>query len=495
VAVIDQSPGRIDDPAGAGARLKDATAGRKEFFTLCTYSLGEGASSLVMNGINGFAMLFYTEALGLPAAMAGAALSVSVFWEALSEPAMGYISDNTRSRWGARFPWILGGGVLMAAAFAAIWTVPTSLRSDPTQVFAYLVAANLLLRTSLTAFFVPYLAVGFEIVPSYNGRSRLQAVRQVANMAANFLGPALAWKVFFPDVTGAEGQVIVGTRQPDNYLHMGLTFGAVAAVLVLLMIWGSRASIQDNRAVRREGMIKHGRIRGFWLEFKPIVQNSLARRIFTLTFLACAGMVLMSSLQGYLFVYFMHFDSTQRVVAHGSTMISMAIGGALSAWASARFDKKGAAAIGAGLSALGAGILALAFLPPWVPRSGTIGLTVFVGGEGLYWCGAGVVLPVLTAMIGDVSEIARRRSGLSQMGGFAAAFSLAMRMAISFSLLLSGWLLGIIGFDPGLIPSGSVVGRLGAAAFFGSVLMCIVFLERLRRYPLNRRLFDQEMVG
>jgi len=473
--------------------MKDATAGRTEFFRLCMYSFGEGANSLIMNGVNGFAMLFYTEALGLPAAMAGAALSVSVFWEALSEPAMGYISDNTRSRWGARFPWILAGGVLMAAAFIAIWTVPASLRSDPTLVFAYLVAANLVLRTSLTAFFVPYLAVGFEIVPSYNGRSRLQAVRQVAGMAANFLGPALAWKVFFHDTSGAQGQVIVGTRQPDNYLHMGLVFGVVAAALVLLMIWGSRAAIRDNRTAPRNAPAGQGWIRGFWLEFKPILQNSRARRVFTLTFLASAGMVLMSSLEGYLFVYFMHFDSTQRVVAHGSTMIAMAVGGALSAWASSLFDKKGAAAIGGVLSALGAGILALAFLSPWIPRSGTIGLAVFVGGEGLYWCGAGVVLPVLTAMIGDVSEIARHRSGLSQMGGFGATFSLAMRMAISFSLLMSGWLLGVIGFDPGLVPRSGVVWRLGAVAFFGSLLMCAVFLERLNRYPLNRRLFEQEM--
>jgi len=493
VAVIEQSPRRIGNPAGAEARMKDTTAGRKEFFTLGFYSLGEGASSLVMNGINGFAMLFYTDALRLPAALAGAALSVSVFWEALSEPAMGFISDNTRSRWGSRFPWIFAGGLLMAAAFIAIWTVPAALRSNPTLVFAYLVAANLLLRTSLTAFFVPYLAVGFEIVPSYNGRSRMQAVRQVANMAANFFGPALAWKLFFRDLTGADGQPIVGTRQPDNYLHMGLVFGSAAAVLVLLMIWGSRASIEDNRSLDRDALAKHGVMRGFWLEFKPILQNALARRIFVLTFLACAGMVLMSSLQGYLFVYFMHFDSTQRVVAHGSTMIAMAVGGALSAWASSRFDKKGAAAIGAAVSALGAAALAGAFLPAWIPRSGTMGLSVFVGGEGLYWCGAGVVLPVLTAMIGDVAEIARRRSGLSQIGGFAATFSLAMRMAIAFSLLLSGWLLGIIGLDPGLPPSGGVAWRLGAAAFFGSISMCALFLERLNRYPLNRRLFDQEM--
>jgi len=68
-----------------------------------TYAVGEGANSLVMNGIFGFAMIYYTKALGLDPFWAGIAMSVSMFWEAISEPLMGHISDHTRSRWGRRY--------------------------------------------------------------------------------------------------------------------------------------------------------------------------------------------------------------------------------------------------------------------------------------------------------------------------------------------------------------------------------------------------------
>ena len=66
------------------------------------YGLGECAYSLVSNGFYGFAMLYYTEALDLSPIFAGLAMSVSMFWEAITEPVMGNVSDRTRSRFGRR---------------------------------------------------------------------------------------------------------------------------------------------------------------------------------------------------------------------------------------------------------------------------------------------------------------------------------------------------------------------------------------------------------
>ena len=111
------------------------------------YGLGECANSLIMNGFFGFAMLYYTEALGLSPALAGMAMSVSVFWEAISEPVMGHVSDHTRSRFGRRHPWMLLGGLMMALCFFFIWAVPSGLVGHATPLFWYLVVMNLLLRT------------------------------------------------------------------------------------------------------------------------------------------------------------------------------------------------------------------------------------------------------------------------------------------------------------------------------------------------------------
>ncbi|OHB54093.1 MAG: hypothetical protein A2Y12_12595 [Planctomycetes bacterium GWF2_42_9] len=90
---------------------------------LC-FSLGDGASSLMLNTIWGFAMLYYTNALGLDYKLAGIAMAVAVLWDAFMDPIMGYISDNTRSRFGRRHPYILVGGILLAVTFYYMWTIP-----------------------------------------------------------------------------------------------------------------------------------------------------------------------------------------------------------------------------------------------------------------------------------------------------------------------------------------------------------------------------------
>ena len=196
-----------------------------------TYSLGECANSLVMNGIFGFAMLFYTKALGLDPRWAGFAMSLSVFWEAITEPVMGHISDNTRSRWGRRHPYMLAGGLLMALCSYLIWTVPGSFRGEQMSIFWYLVAMNLLLRTGLTMFFIPYMALGFEMCTDYQGRSRLQGIRQIFNMAANFAGPAMAWSIFF----GGKGAPRPPPWSPTT-TTWGHAFATATAIFVVLVV-------------------------------------------------------------------------------------------------------------------------------------------------------------------------------------------------------------------------------------------------------------------
>jgi len=140
------------------------------------YAIGEGATSITIGGISNFALLYYTSVLGLGAGMAGLALSISVFWDAVTDPVMGHITDNTRSRWGRRLPYVLLGGLLLAPAFFSVWVLPPG--SWPAWLlFMLALLANLLVRTAVTIFGIPYVAMGFELCQGYEDRSRLQGIR------------------------------------------------------------------------------------------------------------------------------------------------------------------------------------------------------------------------------------------------------------------------------------------------------------------------------
>ena len=466
--------------------------------SMFTYSLGECANSLVMNGIFGFAMLFYTKSLGLDPTWAGLAMSLSVFWEAVTEPVMGHVSDNTRSRWGRRHPYMLLGGLLMALCSYLIWTVPGACRGGQMAIFWYLVVMNLLLRTGLTMFFIPYMALGFEMCADYQGRSRLQGIRQIFNMAANFAGPAMAWTLFFKDKGGVQA-----TTVEANYHHMGGCFAAATAGFVLLVMVFTFRWHEDTRTAVRDS--QHGWLRDFLADMKEILADPNPRWVFVFIFVVCAGMVIVSSLQMFVYDDFMKFPAWQKSIAHGGTMVGMALGALLSMGLTKRFDKKGAVLIGGGISILCNLMLALLFLTGWIRPDATLAigggtlplaLVLFVIFHAGYWLGNGIMLPISTAMMADVSEVRRLQTGEAKDGGYSSVFSLAMRMAISCSLIVSGWCLSGIGYQvpkngQAVTQTPQAIWNLGMVTFVIGAAICLASLLAIRLYPISRERLEE----
>jgi len=184
-----------------------------------------------MNGISNFAMLFYTQIIGMSPELAGIALSIASIYDAVTDPLMGSVSDRTRSRFGRRHPFMLGGGLVMALAFMAMWLVPDSFRHGG-ALFAYVLGVNIALKTAFTVFVVPYTALGFEICQNEDDRARIQGVRFGFNMIVNVLFGACAWVLFFGDSILPDGTRIDGTKVESNYLTMGgvLTLSSVLLV-------------------------------------------------------------------------------------------------------------------------------------------------------------------------------------------------------------------------------------------------------------------------
>jgi GPH family glycoside/pentoside/hexuronide:cation symporter len=454
------------------------------------YSVGECANSLLMNSISGFAMLYYTEALGLKHSLAGIAMAIAVLWDAVTDPVMGHITDNTRSRWGRRHPYILIGGVLVVLVYIFLWYVPEFARSDMTILFWYLVVINLLHRTAITIFVVPYTALGFEICSDYDGRVTLQGIRSAINMLSNLLGPALAWTLFFADNERSRATTLMG-----NYVDMGLSFAAVSMVSILLVLYTTRGYIADSRLTVT---VQHG-VRGFIRDMKEIGTDPNPRYVFIFTVVVTVGIAVMASLQMYLYEHFMRFGGYEKTVVHGGSMVGFGIGSLLSGLLARRLDKKGAVLFAALLSIGSNFVLAALFLPGWL----TPGQTLAVGGltvplaflvfglfHGLYWLGNGVIFPTALSMMADVAEINQIHTGVNKDGAYSAVFSFSQKVAFSIALLLSGYILTLIGFRTGVgvDQDPAVISRLCAATLLIGPLISLASLILIRFYPVNRHM-------
>ncbi|MBU3666540.1 MAG: MFS transporter [Chthoniobacterales bacterium] len=460
-------------------------------FRILGYALGEGAASITMNGVSNFALLYYTQVLGLGAGYAGLALSLATLWDAVTDPVMGHITDNTRTRWGRRFPYIVAGGLFLAASYWLLWTVPDGITS-PQALFVFALAGNLLLRTAVTIFGVPYTALGFEICPGYEDRSRLQGIRAAFNMAINLVFGAFAWALFFHDGTSPDGARIDGTKIAENYARMGWVLAVATAVLILLCAWATRHTAKDNRNSRVQG----NTLDDFRLDLLQILGDRLAWFVFGFFAIALFGMLLVSQLQMFVYVFFMKLPAGAKTWIHGGGMVAAGLGALFQAWLTKKTDKKIAGYIAMALTVFGGVFLTVVFfgfnLAPdasW-HLAGTnipVAYLLFGLGQACWWGGCGMLGPLAMSMVADLSEVNFLKTGILKDGGYSAVFTFLQKASMSAGLLLTGWMVtaaGIVANADAQTPEA--VRNIALMTFLIGPALVIIAFFLLRRYPVDR---------
>jgi len=425
-----------------------------------TYSSGEIANSLISNTIFGFAMLYYTDALGLSPALAGIAMSLAIFWDAITDPLMGHISDNTKSRFGRRHQYMLFGGVAMVLSFFFIWAVPSVFKQSSTRLFWYLVVINMVMRTAYTIFIVPVTALGFEMCKDYTGRTKMQGTKAIFNMIANFLGPGLAWTFFFPK----QG---VDVKDPANYLEMGTVFSIVSLLSVFFVVFITRKYAVDSREMKTTGSSPSA----FFKDMFEIVSDPRAVCVFAFAVVVILGVGLVAGLQMYVYEHFMHLDGIQKTITHGGSMVGMMTGAVFCSRFAKRLDKKKTVYVGGAITLASGAMLTALFVPEIIKPeqilsmggfSFPVAVAFFAFFGATYWFGNGVMLPVATSMMADISEINELKTGINKDGSYSAMYSLSMKISQSLSALIVGFVLAAVGF----VTLGDVVGNEDYAVGF-----------------------------
>ena len=367
-------------------------------------------------------------------------MAVAIFWDAITDPLMGHISDNTKSRFGRRHQYMLFGGIAMVIAFFFMWSVPLTFRQSSSSLFWYLVVINMLMRTAYTVFIIPTTALGFEMCQEYTGRTKIQGIKAIFNMIANFLGPGLAWALFIPDV-----------KDPSNYVRMATVFSIISLLSIFFLVFITRKYIVDSREMKTTGSSPTA----FFKDVFEIITDPKAICVFAFAIVVVLGIALVAGLQMYVYEHFMHLDGIQKTITHSATMIGMMTGAAFCSRFAARFDKKGAVYVGGAITLLSGAILTALFLsevlkPGQVlPIGGfdfPIAMTVFAFFGATYWFGNGVMMPVATSMMADISEINELKTGINKDASYSAMYSLSMKVAQSLSALIVGFTLTAVGF-------------------------------------------------
>jgi GPH family glycoside/pentoside/hexuronide:cation symporter len=455
------------------------------------YALGEGAFSVVMNGQSNFAMIFLTQILGLKPAWASFSMSIVILWDAIIDPPMGHISDHTRSRWGRRHPYILVGGCFTALFFFLFWSLP-QLFSSAEWAFLAVLAINLLIRTAIAVYSIPYMALGFDICPQYEARAKIQGYRFFLNQIVNFTFGAMAWSLFFQDQVGADGQRIDGSLIASNYVVMGAVLASFSALIVAVCTFGTRRYAVDNRSQPAE----HNSPAVFLKDFTSVLGDRLAARIFIFFAVAMLAIMLMAQVQMFVYIFYMKFTSIEKTAVHGAGMLAFAAGSLMLPAVVARLDKKRTAYLAVFLSVSGGlGLLAIFTGGLLVPQQRMVLLShtipvatmAFAFCQMCWWGGCGLLAPLVSSMVADVAAIRQQRTGESKNAIYASVFAFSTKAAQAVGMLLCGTIIQLSGIISGSAQqTPEAVRNISVMMFTCSPAVMLMALLILQKYPVSR---------
>jgi GPH family glycoside/pentoside/hexuronide:cation symporter len=460
------------------------------------YALGEGALSITMNGISNFAMLYYTKVLGLDAVYAGIALAVALFWDAIADPVIGHITDNTRTRYGRRHPYLIFGGIALTISFYLLWILPDQF-SNPAAIFWCVLVINLVVRTAIAVFSIPYMALGFEMCPDYEDRSRLQGIRFFFNQVVNLVFGALAWSLFFSDRVATDGSTTDGTLIGSNYLTMAWVLSLFTLVLVGFCVFATWSFARDNRHMS----VEDNTPKAFLRDFMGICSDRLGWYVFGFFSFATLGMMLTSQVQMFAYVDYMKFSATEKTAVHGAGMLSFALGSLFQAWLTGKMGKKPAAYIGMACCVAGGLFLYIVFMGGLIKPGSSmpvgqwtlpVAAVVFGLGQSLWWGGCGILGPLANSLVADLSEIHFHRTGVLRDGSYSALFMFFCKACMGIGLLITGQLLKSAGIVSGAeTQTAKATYNIAMMTFLSGPVLIILSFFVLWKYPVDRAYLER----
>lgn len=189
----------MSDQAGMHVGLPQtatsAFAGRVPRGLKSTYAIGASAETIIGFAFNSFNFFFYVNILGVPGTLVGLAISIGLFFDAITDPLVGGWSDRTRSRLGRRHPFMFAAPLPLLVALFLIYSPPAGLGHY--GLFAWLLCLSLLMRGAMTLFHLPHLALGAELSADFTERTRVMSLNTLVGALGALVTFFVAYRYFF----------------------------------------------------------------------------------------------------------------------------------------------------------------------------------------------------------------------------------------------------------------------------------------------------------
>jgi GPH family glycoside/pentoside/hexuronide:cation symporter len=406
---------------------------------LIAYGMG-GLIPIALFNIAGQLMgLLGNISLGLSAFLLGTIMIIPRLWDALSDPIIGHLTDNTRTRWGRRRPYILLGGIAVAVSFVAMWWVPRGdwirevFPSDAAYNWfqlTYILVGLLLFFTACNVFEIPHGALGMEMSDDYHERTRLFSAK---SFLGNLFAMGTPWLIFLSSLeffAGKGGALVDGMRYVSLF---------IAALLIPMSYWWF-VSLREPPLAPAESREKPN----FWRDMRATITNKTFLSLVIIIFTLAMGFNFVSLFNYYITIFYLYGgDAAAASGLLGIAGTAWAVTGLAAVfplnWLSKRLGKNYTLLI-AILLMCAAQLTKIVCYDPAHPYLVLIPTVLLSAGMLMFFT-------LGSSMVGDVCDEDELHTGTRSEGSYYSVFWWFIKMGTAFASFVTGALLVFTHFD------------------------------------------------
>lgn len=385
-------------------------------------------------------MLAYMTKNGIAMTVASTIMMIAKFWDAITDPFMGFISDNTRGKWGRRKPYMFFGGISL---FLCIFLVFLPVREWGVSVggfTAYIIIMYLLWNTCSTVTQVPYCSMASDITPSFRERNNANTVKLIFTAIASGLGYVLPL-VFIEALTNPDGTGFLFVPQLDStqfWLCMSLVFGTLFGGGLVI------CGIFVKERIKPKTPKKHFNLKQFANSYAVPYKNRSYRWHIVMYVTAFICMDIISALAVYYATDVWHGYELFGMKMSSLFIIAPMMVAAVVMFPLARvmMDKKSKQfAFRMGLPFYIAGGIMLATMDPsWAPPV-LVPIVALIMGLGF---GGAQMMPWI--IFPDTVDVAEMATGQRPTGTYSGMMTLARKVGGGLGVGMVGWVIGALGY-------------------------------------------------
>ena len=406
----------------------------------------------------GIFMVVLIQNLGFNPLLYGVIAFVPRLVDAITDPLMGFISDNTKSKWGKRRQYVFIGAILTGLSFIAMW----QLYSENGIVFnfSYFLTLSLLFYLGITIFSIPFVAMGYEMSDDFHERTRIMAISQFIGQFAWVVAPWIWVIIYDPNLFDSAESA---TRQLAVIIGIACMLFAVTPALFI----NSKSTLDDKNLIplTRETIGKS--FKNIFVIFDDAFKNIPFRKLCIATFLVFNSFQTIAAFSFFIIVYYLFNGDAGAAgvwpTLHGSIgaiCTSFVVIPILSVMAQ-KIGKKNTFVISQGVSIIGYILFWFLFIPgkPYM----------FLFALPFFSFGIGGLFTLMMSMTADVCDLDELENGLPRKeGSFGAIYWWMVKLGTAIAGLFSGLILYYVGFEAGASIQSD--GAMNGLRFFYSAI-------------------------